>query len=137
MEKIISIKEGDFESKGSYSELSGYIVKTDKSEYKFGISNSQNCCEHWGHLTSEDDLDMFVGAELTSVSVVDEALKTTDLKLMDELGAYRSEHGSMFFVNINTNIGTLQLVAYNDHNGYYGHSVVLEKDEVVIDDGYL
>jgi hypothetical protein len=136
MEKIISIKEGDFKSKGSYSELSGYIVKTDKSEYRFGISNDQNCCEHWGHLTSEDDLDMFVGAELTDVSVVDEALKTTELKLKGEVNLFRYMDSCMF-VNINTNIGTLQLVAYNDHNGYYGHSVVLEKDEVVIDDGYL
>jgi tRNA(Ile2) C34 agmatinyltransferase TiaS len=29
--------------------------------------------------------------------------------------------GGVMFVNIETNEGTLQFVAYNEHNGYYGH----------------
>ncbi len=29
------------------------------------------------------------------------------------------------FVNLETNVGLLQFVAYNSHNGYYGHDAVL------------
>ena len=30
--------------------------------------------------------------------------------------------GGVMFVNITTSKGVLQFVAYNEHNGYYGHS---------------
>lgn len=30
--------------------------------------------------------------------------------------------GNTMFVNIDTDRGVLQFVAYNEHNGYYGHS---------------
>lgn len=33
--------------------------------------------------------------------------------------------GSAMFINVETTKGLLQFVAYNEHNGYYGHDVLL------------
>lgn len=33
--------------------------------------------------------------------------------------------GSAMFINVETTKGLLQFVAYNEHNGYYGHEVKL------------
>lgn len=78
-----------------------------------GIDNDQQCCEWWGYFMSEDDLDTFVGAKLLRVEVVDTCLRKE--KLVDVYD------GGTMFVDLVTDRGVLQFVAYNDHNGYYGH----------------
>ena len=35
------------------------------------------------------------------------------------------DSGGAMFVNLETSEGLLQFVAYNAHNGYYGHEAVL------------
>jgi len=67
---------------------------------------------------SNDDLNDFIGAALSSVEIVNEALNS---KLLED-----DYEGSTMFVNINTNKGLLQFVAYNNHNGYYSHEARVE-----------
>lgn len=94
----------------------GFEVVTSERTIRVCISNDSSCCESWGHLASEDDLQQFVGAKLLSVSVVDEQLNSkTDPGYLDE--------GEISFVNFDTDRGKFQLAVYDCHNGYYGHSV--------------
>jgi hypothetical protein len=106
----------------------GYAIKTNLHEYILTISGGQSCCESVGKLSTEDELDDFIGAELQSIQFI-------------ELGSYNakellekiSEHSlpDIAFVNILTTKGLLQLAVYNWHNGYYGHTVVFKKDEEI------
>lgn len=112
MEKILRIEEIDLH------ERAGYLVVTDKQEIKLLIEDLPNCCENWGYFMSEDTLDDYIGAELLNISITDTALKTFDVKEVYE--------GYVMFVNLETNRGVLQFVAYNDHNGYYGHEATVE-----------
>lgn len=92
----------------------GFKIVTDAQEIHLGIDQSSRCCEEFGYFMSEDDLSQFIGAELRSVTVVDEALKTYDV--VEEM-----YEGSTMFVNLGTSAGLLQFVAYNEHNGFYSH----------------
>lgn len=130
-EVIESIEEGSFNRpverfgrQTYYTDYDGYIVTTDKQQIKVGISNDQSCCEHWGYLTTNDDINEFIGAEIREVRVVDGDLTT---KVVEENNLYEP---CLMFVNFETNRGTLQLVAYNDHNGYYGHSAVVISEQL-------
>lgn len=129
MEKIIRIEEQTFSTKDSYGwviNYDGYYVVTDKQTIKFGIDNSHQCCERWGYLTTNDDLSEFEGASLLDVKVVDTALNE---KKISDLELYAEETATMF-VNFETDKGTLQFVAYNQHNGYYGHDVLLMSEQL-------
>lgn len=121
MEKILRIEEVTFKRESEdWQEFDGWQIITDLQTIKFGISNSQSCCENWGHLITNDTTTEFEGAELYEIKVVDEVLYN---KVLPE-AEYLDEGGTMF-VNFETSAGTLQFVAYNSHNGYYGHSAVL------------
>ena len=121
MEKILRIEETIFKtSEKDWSSYEGYQVITDQQTIKVGISSGQSCCESYGYLTTNDNLKEFEGAELLSISIVDAALNN---KKIEEL-EYLDEGGAMF-VNFETSKGLMQLVAYNAHNGYYGHDAVL------------
>lgn len=121
MSEVIQLIEEYAEKEGYYS-YSGFLIRTDKQEIKLLIDNDQYCCEHHGYFMSEDDLQPFVGSQLLELSVTDTALKTHLMKErgLDETSPYVYEGGVMF-VNISTSNGLLQFVAYNEHNGYYGH----------------
>lgn len=108
--KAINLLDDDWE---------GFQVVTDKRAIRVCISNSQSCCESRGHLSSDDDLQSYIGAELLGVETVDSALNTkTDPGDID--------CGTVNFVNFNTNKGKLQLAVYDAHNGYYGHEVDID-----------
>ena len=94
----------------------GFIIKTSHQEIKLGIKDGQGCCEESGYFISEDDFKDFIGSELINVKITDTLLKENDS--YDIKGMYE---GSTMFVDIITSKGTLQFVAYNEHNGYYGH----------------
>ena len=94
----------------------GFQVTTSKRTIRVCIDNDQSCCESWGHLASDDDLQQYVGAKLLSVASVDNAFNSrTDPGDIDE--------GSISFVDFVTSRGKFQLAVYDNHNGYYGHSV--------------
>lgn len=116
--KILSIEQVDsFTDEKSYYRYEGYIIKTDDETIKLGISNQQSCCENYGYYMSEDNINDFVGAELINIELCDTALNVSKLEECYE--------GDNMFVNIITDKGSLQFVAYNQHNGYYGHEAVV------------
>lgn len=129
MNKIVSIEEEATFNIGRNS-YEGYVITLfDGNTIQVGIENHQDCCEQWGYLHSEDELTDFVGSEVLSVEVVDAALSTTKVPELYE--------GSVMFVNINTSAGKFQLVAYNDHNGYYSHEGVVVQNGSVTHKEYL
>lgn len=130
-EKIIRIEEGSFKkTKGDWQEFDGYLVITDKQTIKLGISNSQSCCETWGYFMSNDDLKEFEGAELKEVTLTDTALNTELLKKNDIDLESEWSRPDLMFVNFATDKGVLQFVAYNKHNGYYGHDAVIISEQL-------
>lgn len=124
--KITSIKEAVFNHRPSVHKWSanyeGIIVTTDQDEIKVGIETGQQCCESSGYVVSEDSFSDFIGSDLLSVDIVNEALKTTEVRDVYE--------GFTMFVNFNTSKGLFQIAAYNNHNGYYGHNAVIISKEL-------
>lgn len=111
--------------------MDGYKVATDSDTYFVLIENGQSCCESWGYLTSEDDLGYFIGAELKNVVLTDTALNQERVEKSD----YYDDDGGIQFVDFVTDRGTFQLAVYNAHNGYYGHSIlVLKNDTILLED---
>lgn len=111
------------------SDMDGYVVETDKHIFRVLIENGQSCCESWGYLTSEDDLIQFIGNELLEVNLVDTALKQA---VVDKEAEYGFDDGGIQFVNFVTDRGVFQLAVYNAHNGYYGHDIVIAKDNDIL-----
>lgn len=136
MEKIISITEVDNYKDGVEEEYrniesgyEGFIVKTNKRIIKCLISNEQNCCETSGYLTSEDDLDNYIGADLLSVQSV--SGENFDKKLLENVARHVTIEDCMF-LEFTTSKGSFQLVVYNEHNGYYSHKVIFDQEELYL-----
>lgn len=124
METIKTIKEVDnYKVNDNYSEFEGYIITTDEQEIYVLIDNDQGCCEDFGTLTSYENPNQFVGAGLIKIDIVDEAMNK---KKWDKATPYGLDAGKACFVNFETTKGTFQLTAYNCHNGYYGHEVLVK-----------
>lgn len=111
-----------------YADMDGYRVETDKHIIHVLIDNEQSCCESWGYFASEDDLQAFIGTELKEINLTDKALNK---KKFEESGYYEDE-GGIQFVDFITDKGTFQLAVYNAHNGYYGHGIVVAKDDEIL-----
>lgn len=109
-------------------DMDGYKVETDKRIYYVLISNEQSCCESWGYLVSEDASEQFIGADLREVNLTDMALETLHFERAD----YYEDDGGVKFVNFVTDRGVFQIAVYNAHNGYYGHSILVARDEAVL-----
>jgi hypothetical protein len=117
MEKIKSIKETTFKPKGSeWTDYEGYEIVTSKQTILLGIQGGQSCCEQYGYFMTEDNLNDFVGANLRNVVLTDKGLNKVAQDQANDI-----YDGGIMFVNLETSRGTLQFVAYNSHNGYYGH----------------
>lgn len=114
---------------GGYADMDGYKVDTDKHVFYVLIDNGQSCCENWGYMTSEDDLNYFVGAELLDVKVTD---TTLNQKVLTKMNNEYIDTSEIQFVDFITNKGTFQLAVYNSHNGYYGHGIVVAKDNEIL-----
>jgi len=125
MEKILRIEETNFKTKeNDWDSYEGYQIITDKQTIKLGISDGQNCCERSGYFMSEDDFSEFIGANIIDLAITDTCLNT---KKLEEEELYDPD---LMFVNLNTDKGLLQFVAYNSHNGYYGHSAVVVSEQL-------
>lgn len=121
MEKILRIEEVVFKTEERYwGDFEGFQIITDKQTIKIGISSGQSCCENFGCLITNDTTSEFLNSEFKSISIVDEALNKKQIEELEYL-----DSGGAMFVNIETSEGLLQFVAYNSHNGYYGHEAVL------------
>ena len=130
MEKILSIKESYFKTTDEWNTYDGYEIVTDSQTIKIGISNHQSCCENFGCIITNDEIKEFIGSELKSLAIVNNVLNN---KKIDEL-EYLDCGGAMF-VNLETSEGLLQFVAYNAHNGYYGHEAVLISKQLNYSEG--
>ena len=103
----------------------GYIISTNKRNIKLGIDMRQELCKT-GYFMSEDDTYDFRGAKYLGIEIVNKQLKS---KIgFDENNLHR---GDVVFVNINTDRGVLQFVAYNAHNGYYGVNCTIAYEELI------
>ena len=123
-EVILSIEEeDDFRIEGYSGWYEGVTITTTKQKIQMGIQSGQHCCENYGYIFTNDKVEEFVGATVLGVRVVNTDLTSQDL---DKLGgeSFILDCPTMF-INIETDRGLLQFVAYNDHNGYYGHHAVL------------
>lgn len=122
MEEILKIEElsTDYED--------GFVITTDKQIIKLLMENGLQCCEDYGYFMSEDNLDNFIGAKIRSIYTTDTALKTYEILDPDYLDC-----GDVLFVNIDTTKGLLQFTAYNAHNGYYGHRVRIESQQLSLE----
>lgn len=120
-ELIVEIKEYRGEQDGLGVEA-GFQIVTNAQTITLAIYDEPSCCESWGYLLSEDDTGKFVGAELRGIRITDtnrsQRRFTTDWNDDD---AEHLDAGNVMFVDIETDLGVLQFVAYNAHNGYYGH----------------
>lgn len=133
MEKIIRIEDVSW-SINNYSMYEGYAVITDKQTIRLGIDNSRKCCENWGYFWCNDDVNEFVGASVLGVSITDSALNQAIMQANDVNDNDRWFEGRVMFVNIDTDRGVLQFVAYNEHNGYYSHEARVECEQLVHED---
>ena len=117
------------------ADMEGYIIETDICTFKVLIDNYAQCCEDFGHVSSEDDLDYYINSELLKVSITDTALNKKILTKTgneDDLNNYTE----IQFVDFVTNRGTFQLAVYNSSNGYYGHGIkIIKDDEILLDSG--
>ena len=118
---------------GGFSSMDGYKVVTDKHTFYVLIDNCQSCCESWGYLSSDDNLPRYIGSELSEVNLTDTALN----KHIVEQSGYYEDEGGIQFVDFVTNNGVFQLAVYNAHNGYYGHGIMVAKDEEIVLDETL
>lgn len=112
-----------------YSDMDGYKVETDKHTFYVLIDNAQSCCEHWGYMSSEDDFANYIGSELLEINVTDTALNQ---KVLTKMSDERIDPNEIQFVDFKTTKGVFQLAVYNSHNGYYGHSIVVAKDNEIL-----
>jgi hypothetical protein len=125
MEKIIRIEETVFkENPQQWFNYEGFQIITDKQIIKLGISDDQSCCEQTGYFMSEDNLKEFEGSNLLNIFLVDTNLNVERYNRENLYSPY------LMFVNIKTDKGLLQFVAYNDHNGYYGHSAIVISEQL-------
>lgn len=129
MEKILKIEETTF-NEGSYQNYEGFVIITDKQTIKVGISDGQSCCESFGYMFTNDEIQEFIGSELLKIESVDSALNG---KVIEELEYL--DQGDSMFINFETSVGILQFVAYNAHNGYYGHEAVLISKQLNLQEG--
>lgn len=129
MATILAIKEGDFVHDDKT--FAGFtIVLSDGELLTLGIRNDSICCERWGYFMTNDKPDDFIGAELREVKVVDESLNVATLE--KALQREVVNETNTMFVNIETDRGTLQFTAYNEHNGYYSHEATVRRGSAAI-----
>lgn len=117
-EIILNIQETEFSHPNNGYGMDGFIIETNKQKIKVGISNTDQCCEQWGYFMSKDNISEFIGAVILNITLTNKCLITKDV--LNDL-----YEGDAMFVNIETNKGTLQFTAYNQHNGYYGHDACI------------
>lgn len=109
------------------SDYKGIYITTNKAVLKFEIGADRQCCEYFGYfLYSEFDkpYEHFVGAEIYQIFISNdesENKKVFDITEGVEHSMYDID--AAVFINVMTSKGKMQVVIYNEHNGYYGHEI--------------
>lgn len=122
-ERITEISEYRGKPEGSWSTQAGFKITTTAQEIILSIDDESSCCESWGYFLTEDDSVKFIGASLLGVTLTDtnRSARTFGNDYRDDPNHESLDDGDVMFVDIETDRGVLQFVAYNAHNGYYGH----------------
>jgi len=107
--------------------MDGYSVTTSDHVFCVLIDNGTSCCESWGYIASDDDFTKFIGRELSEVNLTDVSRFKKDIEELEYIN-----EGGVQFVDFVTDRGVLQLAVYNAHNGYYGHGILLSKDDEIL-----
>jgi hypothetical protein len=120
-EFIISITPDEVLGRsGKYSdpEYLGYAIRTNKQTIKLLISQEQDCCETFGvYLKTPEGVERegdLIGARVLKVGW---GRDHSDDESDEDFDCPCAR------VEIMTNKGQLQIVAWNDHLGYYPHGV--------------
>lgn len=121
VEKILKIRE--FEDK----RWKGYEVTTSSQVIEIKIDNDQQCCESFGTICSNEDFDYYIDSELVGIDILDKEFELKEILIKNISDEY---DGYAIFVNLITNLGTIQFALYNQHNGYYGHDVVISSKQI-------
>ena len=111
-----------------YEEYDGYKVETTQKIFYILIANGQCCCESWGYLSTNDNIQDFIGKEISKISLTDTNLSNKELEEIK----YLDEGGIQFVTFYMTDGEVLQLAVYNGHNGYYGHSILIAEDDEIL-----
>ena len=125
-ETITEIREYR-KSEGAWSSEAGFQIVTNEQTITLAIDDEASCCESWGYFLTEDDTDKFVGAALRGLRITDTNRSARQFLTGygevkgDDRPVEHLDSGDVMFVDIETDRGNLQFVAYNAHNGYYGH----------------
>lgn len=100
----------------------GYKIITKDQKYNITIKicNGSDCCEEYGVVTFPKYLSWFVGATLTKPVKI-----SSNLDGFSYTNNYNNEY---YFIQIKvfTDRGHFRVRCYNEHNGYYTHSVFIE-----------
>ena len=125
-------------SRGMYSDTcDGYEIKTTERTLHLLIDNYGQCCEQFDYLSTPDDTDYFIGAELYAWKDTEtDRIKARLQKATD--GRYGRPdlcYGSCCdaqFITLFTSKGECTFAVYNDQNGFYSHGAfILENGDIV------
>jgi len=114
---------------GGGRSMEGYKIKTEGHEVLVLIDDQSSCCESWGYFSTEDSMAEFIGASLIEIVLTDTALKQ---EVVESKLEYGLDGGGIQFVTFKTDKGDFQLAVYNAHNGYYGHGIIVAKDQEIL-----
>lgn len=126
-----------WKGKVRYSEMAGFKVTTAQRDIILAIDDESSCCESWGYFLTEDRPAKYVGAALLDVCLTDTNRSTKSFSSDWNTEGECLDEGDVMFVDIVTDMGTLQFVAYNAHNGYYGHTAIVFSRPHAIQDEVL
>lgn len=102
---------------------SGYVIITSQNIYELRIDNAEQCCENWGYMITEEDcMEKFIGSQLLLIKVTDNFYNTELLQDVNKL-TLCDGNGGIIFITFCTTVGDFQITLYNEHDGYYGHTV--------------
>lgn len=128
VEIITAIEKGYVEERPD-DDWIGIKITTNKQEIKVLINDFQSCCEQYDVLILSPNCTLpipdIIGHEIKNVGWGKEIVNNLTCQI-GSLNFYNETLQESAIVNIETNKGLYQIIAYNDHNGYYQHSVCVE-----------
>lgn len=124
-ETVVAVNPYESTGDGGWNREAGFQIQTTAQIITLAIDDQPSCCESWGYFLTEDNTEKFIGARLLGVRITDTNRSgrrfTADWSVNDGDDVEHLDAGDVMFVDIETDRGVLQFVAYNAHNGYYGH----------------
>ena len=137
IKNIEEIENKNIPTLGKYNRYDGFVITFDNdTTLALIVSSGQSCCEQYGAVTTEENLQDYIGAEYIQHDIVDQQLAVRSNIIADSniYDIPSLDSGDIIFLNVQTDRGTLQFSVYNCHNGYYGHAAyVYYQDQQVLE----